>query len=304
MAEPKQQYPISVQDLNYVGDILKKPPYRKLPENWTPGDFQKEMFSFASKYEDWTDKLIRAKENIVQGVGLPGALLGAYALGNKPKNGKSRLPGVAGAIGGAYLGKTLYDFAATNKNTKQYIDDFTKYVDKHTDGVGGQYVPMAAQALGGLLGYGLLKQSNNNMYKQAASSTKVPWWKLALAGGAGAAGTGSAIGVYNEYQDLKDKALTSIDNVNNALKKHQNMTDQISTTTIPTLNDTINEYGELAKNSQETLEEVNKNVNDKMPTVLTLGGVGIGLGIGVPLATYLINKRNKSKKKNKSKINN
>ena len=329
MAEPTQQYTPS-QQLAKVDSIIKNPKYKKQIK---PEDFAGNIFKYNSEYnDDLTSKLIRAKENIAQGVGLPGALLGVYALGNKPKKGKSRLPGVVGAVGGAYLGKTLYDFAANNENTKKYITDFTNFVNKHTGGVGGQYVPMAAQALGGLLGYGLLKQSNYNMSKQAASGTKVPWGKYLIGGGAlGGGGTFA----YSEYQDWKDKILTLsdeyekipgylnnnmeniTDSVNNltegSQKSIKEITDNANNTAneykslaedsrkylkeiTDNANNTVKAYEDLAKNSQGTLDEINKNVNDKMPTVLTLGGVGIGLGVGVPLATYLVSKKKKSKK--------
>lgn len=294
MAKPTTQYSYTPIESEFANSMKA---YRDTAGN---------MFKFLSEYDDPVPNLVRAKENIVQGVGLPGALLGAYALGNKPKKGKSRLPGVVGAVGGAYLGKTLYDFAANNENTKQYITDFTNFVDKHTGGIGGQYVPMAAQALGGLLGYGLLKQSNYNMYKYAANGN--PFLKYLLAGGAAAGATTGGVIAYDEYQDIKNKARTTLDQVNNTLKQYQDTANQINTITLPALNTTINdvnksvndtasEYGKLAKDGQETLDDINKNVNDKLPMILALGG--IGLGVGVPLATYLA-KKNKSKKKNKS----
>jgi hypothetical protein len=164
------------------------------------------MFSFADNFkeDDWADKLVRAKEDIVQGVGLPGALLGAYALGNKPKKG-SRIPGVLGAVGGAYLGKTLYDFAANNESTKKYVSDFTNFVNKHTGGVGGQYVPMAAQALGGLLGYGLLKRSNYDMNKYAADKSGLSTAVRIIRDGS--IGTGVVLGgagIYNATDAVRD----------------------------------------------------------------------------------------------------
>lgn len=255
--------------------------------------------------DNWTDNLVRARENIVQGVGLPGALLGAYALGNKPKKG-SRIPGVLGAVGGAYLGKTLYDFAANNDSTKKYISDFTNFVDKHTGGVGGQYVPMAAQAIGGLLGYGLLKSSNYNMYKYAGSSpvnsaadTIKSWiWPVSAA----AAATGTGYGIYRMTGDVRDltaNANVTIDNFNN--KVIPAMVDAVAEVKDST-NATSEEANKLIAKGQDTLNNVDNQLNtatdaltDKIPGVLAIGG----LTVGIPLAVYLANRNKKSKKPRK-----
>ena len=257
-------------------------------------DFAKNMFKFKSEYEDWTDKLVRAKENIVQGVGLPGALLGAYALGNKPKNGGSRLPGVVGAVGGAYLGKTLYDFAANNESTKKYITDFTNFVDKHTGGVGGQYVPMAAQALGGLLGYGLLKQSNYNMYKQAKDSGLGTALKIIGIGAPATAASGGFVFGSCKLGQTADELIALGPSTQQLITNTDRAINDPKEGLVPKATKVVDGWQQVVDDVKPAADQINE-VSESIPGWAVTGASG--LGIGIPLAIYGKSKRKKNKKK-------
>lgn len=300
MAKPTQHYKITPLELTYASGVANNPKYK---QKTTPEEFAGNMFKYTSEYnDDLASNLIRAKENIVQGVGLPGALLGVYALGNKPKKG-SRIPGVLGAVGGAYLGKTLYDFAANNESTKKYVSDFTDFVNKHTGGVGGQYVPMAAQALGGLLGYGLLKSSNYNMNKYAADKSGLSTViRIARDGSIGTGALLGGAGIYN----AADSARNSLEQVTPALNttisdidRHVNTLGDAGMSLVDNANATVTKVDGVADDAKNTLTTVDKSITsatnsltDKIPGILAITGIGVG----VPLAVYLAKRNNKSKK--------
>ena len=283
MAEPTQQQysytPIESERVNSVNAAR---------------DFANNMFKFGSAYEDWTDKLVRAKENIVQGVGLPGALLGAYALGNKPKNGGSRLPGVVGAVGGAYLGKTLYDCAANNESTKKYITDFTNFVNKHTGGVGGQYVPMAAQALGGLLGYGLLKQSNYNMYKQAKDSGLGTALKIVGIGVPATAASGGIVYGSCKLGQAADELIALGPSTQQLITNTDRAINDPKEGLVPKATKVVDGWQQVVDDVKPAADQINE-VSESIPGWAVTGAAG--LGIGIPLAIYGNSKRKKNKKK-------
>lgn len=292
MAKPTQQYP-SPLDLTYVDGIVNNPKNQK--QQTKPEDFAGNMFKFTSEYnDDLTSRLVRAKENIAQGVGLPGALLGAYALGNKPKNGGSRLPGVVGAVGGAYLGKTLYDFAANNENTKKYITDFTNFVNKHTGGVGGQYIPMAAQALGGLLGYGLLKQSNYNMYKQAKSTGTGSLLKILGVSVPATAVTGGAL--YGTYKlgEAADELMALGPPTQQLITNTDRTINDPNTGLVPKATKAVDDWQQVADDVKPAAEKLSE-VSESIPGWALAGAAG--LGVGIPLAIYGSSRRKKNKKK-------
>lgn len=240
---------------------------------------------------EWVDDLVKVKEDLVQGIGMPGAIMGAYALGRRPSNGGLNFGGIAGALGGAYAGKALYDWASKSKTMQPHIQEFTNWVNKHTDGKGGQYIPTAAQALGALGGYALFKQSSYPYMQKQAN-----WLKLLA--GLGTAGAG--ILGYKAYQTL-DNAQDTIQSYNDAVSGAQNIVDStnkyLDTEVKPKVTDTLNIANDAAKNAQDAAKNAQK-VSSGLADIKPILAAGTGaLAIGIPLAVYLSNRPKKKKKK-------
>lgn len=234
---------------------------------------------------DWSDDLVKVKENIVQGIGTPGAIMGAYALGRRQPNGGLNFGGIAGALGGAYAGKSLYDWASKNDTLKPHIQEFTNWVNKHTDGKGGKYIPTAAQALGALGGYMMFKQSSYPYMQKQANLLK---YVLGLGAAAGAGVLG-----HKAYQTL-DTAQNTIQSYNSITQGAQNIVDNtnkfLDTEVKPKVTDTLNMANDAAKNAQK----VSSDLANIKP--ILVAGTG-ALAAGIPLAIYLSNRPKKKKKK-------
>lgn len=133
-----------------------------------PGDDKKvtppsEWDKFADKAWNWTKQNIGTAGGVTAGALALGTLAGGGNLGNA----------AAGAIGsglGSWAGKSLYDWANKDENYKQNIDEFKGWLNKNVSEGAGDYLPAAAQVLGGLAGWGLTKAGSEEteyMQKEA-----------------------------------------------------------------------------------------------------------------------------------------